>query len=267
MANQRSGFTLIELLVVIAIISILAAILFPVFAQAREKARAIACLSNTKQLGLGVQMYVQDNDERLFFYANIDPTASRTGQAIPNTPAAKNAERWWNVLMPYVKSNNVFTCPSDPKPTMGADVNGNLVIPRSYIASRAAEALTLAQLADPVETIVLMDKWDHNSGGAVTDSWIEPFNGDFDYDNGPGADRTHMFKAGNRHQGRINCVMFDGHAKALTADDIQESKDLTGCNLIHDYPVVGVMTYNGVSTAAGEPNICDPANAPHFVYN
>ncbi|HEV2471712.1 MAG TPA: prepilin-type N-terminal cleavage/methylation domain-containing protein, partial [Chthonomonadales bacterium] len=57
---QRRAFTLIELLVVIAIIAILAAILFPVFAQAREKARAISCLSNTKQLSLGVQMYVQD---------------------------------------------------------------------------------------------------------------------------------------------------------------------------------------------------------------
>ena len=67
MHPRTKAFTLIELLVVIAIIAILAAILFPVFAQAREKARAIACMSNMKQIGIGVQMYIQDNDERLFF--------------------------------------------------------------------------------------------------------------------------------------------------------------------------------------------------------
>jgi len=68
-SSARSGFTLIELLVVIAIIAILAAILFPVFAQAREKARSISCLSNEKQMGTATQMYVQDYDEHLFFRA------------------------------------------------------------------------------------------------------------------------------------------------------------------------------------------------------
>src|SRR5262249_38734327 len=70
MRNKKSAFTLIELLVVIAIIAILAAILFPVFAQAREKARSISCLSNNKQVSLGVLMYVQDYDETypIFFY-------------------------------------------------------------------------------------------------------------------------------------------------------------------------------------------------------
>lgn len=255
--RPQKGFTLIELLVVIAIIAVLAAILFPVFAQVREKARAIACLSNTKQLGTAVLMYTQDNDERLFFRSgqtNAATSLSRAGV----TPGG-NAPRWWNVLMPYAKSSAVFACPSDAAPTPSNAVNGSAVIPRSYIACNAAESLSLAQVSDPVETIVLCDKWDKNSGGAVGDSWIEPFNGDFDPD--AGGDTRRMFKAGNRHQGRVNCVMFDGHAKALSPSDIQGSKDLSGCNLISLYPSAG-MTVTGASSAPGEPNIC-----AGFTYN
>lgn len=250
----------------IAIISILAAILFPVFAQAREKGRATACLSNTKQIGLGLLQYVQDYDERVFFRssASAAPYNTRAGVTVPS--ASSNPERWWNVVMPYIKSNQVFTCPSDAAPTPSKDAKGNLTINRSYIANAATEDLTLAQVDDPVETIVIMDKWDKNNAGlAVTDSWIEPQNGDFDPDYEPG-DRTRMFKAGNRHQGRVNCVMFDGHAKALTPATIQSSKDLTGCSLIYQYPIAGFETYNGPSSAAGEPNICDPASFPHFQY-
>jgi len=87
----RTGFTLIELLVVIAIIAILAAILFPVFAQAREKARAISCLSNTKQSGLAFAMYVQDYDE--------------------TTPKMGNGTDWWTAIYPYTKNLGVFLCP------------------------------------------------------------------------------------------------------------------------------------------------------------
>ncbi len=273
MPQQRKGFTLIELLVVIAIISILAAILFPVFQKVRENARAAACLSNQKQIGVAIQMYVQDYDERLFFYAakaQSDGTSpSRSGVIVPGTTsqADKDAKRWWNVLMPFIKSAAVFTCPSDAGPTPSNDVNSQPSIPRSYIACRSAESLSLAQIDDPVETLVVMEKWDKDTtGNLVTDSWIEPFNGDFDPDS---VDPTRMYKAGNRHTGRVNCVFFDGHAKSYAPATIQNSKDLTGCELIYKYPVPGPsgMTYNGTSTAAGEPNICDPVNGPsHFTY-
>src|SRR6476620_9900153 len=78
---NRSAFTLIELLVVIAIIAILAAILFPVFAQAREKARQTSCLSNTKQISLGILMYLQDYDER--FFATV--TERQAPSSVPDT--------------------------------------------------------------------------------------------------------------------------------------------------------------------------------------
>src|SRR5438309_7840989 len=99
MKSRASGFTLIELLVVIAIIAILAAILFPVFAQAREKARQAACLSNCKQMALGVMQYTQDYDELL-------PVIGDNGQC---------RGRWQWQIFPYVKNGQVFTCPNLPR--------------------------------------------------------------------------------------------------------------------------------------------------------
>src|SRR5436309_5924050 len=100
--NRWRGFTLIELLVVIAIIAILAAILFPVFAQAREKARSTACLSNLKQVGMATRMYSQDYDEVL----------------VPNyLYSTDSTMAWWpDILAPYVKSPDVFVCPSYSEP-------------------------------------------------------------------------------------------------------------------------------------------------------
>ena len=101
--KKQSGFTLIELLVVIAIIAILAAILFPVFAQAREKARQASCLSNEKQLGLGITMYIQDYDESF----PISSWWEWDGSWF-NTPS-----NWVNRVMPYMKSYGIVVCPSD----------------------------------------------------------------------------------------------------------------------------------------------------------
>jgi prepilin-type N-terminal cleavage/methylation domain-containing protein/prepilin-type processing-associated H-X9-DG protein len=100
---SRRGFTLIELLVVIAIIAILAAILFPVFAQAREKARATACLSQSKQMGTAIDMYVQDFDEtypQAYYYFN-------------NNNSSGGYSQWSGMCQPYIKNVNLFVCPSD----------------------------------------------------------------------------------------------------------------------------------------------------------
>ena len=100
--SRGSGFTLIELLVIIAIISLLAAILFPVFSRVRENARRTSCASNLKQIGLGLMQYIQDNDDVL--------------PAITYGDTAKGSvhyRRWMDVIEPYVQSSQIFSCPSD----------------------------------------------------------------------------------------------------------------------------------------------------------
>ena len=123
---MKKAFTLIELLVVIAVIAILAAILFPVFAQAREKARQTACLSNEKQLGMAARMYMEDFDGAL--YHHHEGWVLDDGTQLDNLPATldgctgggvgnSNAEKPWAIFFqPYLKSRQMLFCPSDTEP-------------------------------------------------------------------------------------------------------------------------------------------------------
>ena len=170
---RRKGFTLIELLVVIAIIAILAAILFPVFAQARAKARAISCISNIKQQALGMTMYAQDYDES-FPQWHWDQSHSGGGGAVNNNATSL----WWNAIYPYVKNVQVFSCPDDnDRHTVREDgakgwfTNGdaiNTVVglnPAFYdarLSYGSQEPLTydhpqLAALNRPAETLIVSD--------------------------------------------------------------------------------------------------------------
>src|SRR5215472_15354065 len=109
--DSLKGFTLIELLVVIAIIAILAAILFPVFAQAREKARQTSCLSNSKQIGLALLQYEQDYDEQF-------PVGSKFDPAVNNQLAW--GQGWAGQIYPYTKSAQILKCPDDSTSNLNA---------------------------------------------------------------------------------------------------------------------------------------------------
>lgn len=115
--TKRFGFTLIELLVVIAVVAIIAAILFPVFAKAREKARQTSCASNIRQLGLAVQQYVNDNDERM-------------PHPIWSTVNVNWCAGWAGKLYPYVKSTNIYQCPNDT--TQSLPMGPDTLYPMSY---------------------------------------------------------------------------------------------------------------------------------------
>jgi prepilin-type N-terminal cleavage/methylation domain-containing protein/prepilin-type processing-associated H-X9-DG protein len=196
---RARGFTLIELLVVIAIIAILAAILFPVFAQARESARKASCLSNMKQLGTATIMYVQDYDGAY--------------------PLAWYEKAQWGfdvVLFPYVKNYQIYECPSNkvtPRFWSGYQKMGLGPIPGSYalngdLTARAGKGdragLTDSAVVNPADTIFITEIWD-TRGKQKAGPEHEIFTG-----NKNDVCTRIPF---NIHQGGSNFAFCDGHAK------------------------------------------------------
>ncbi len=178
-SQRQRGFTLIELLVVIAIIAILASILFPVFARARENARRTSCLSNLKQIGLGLMQYTQDYDERYPMNAWI-PSVPQTASGLPgakftislpsSTPACSSGKcvSWMDLIYPYVKSVQLFTCPSarvnEDYPSYGYSSGLSQYHWYQYnygkYAGGAAAGMVPLSLADvrrPAETFAILD--------------------------------------------------------------------------------------------------------------
>ena len=135
--QHKKGFTLIELLVVIAIIAILAAILFPVFARAREQARKTSCLSNLKQLGLGFAMYTQDYDERM--------PGIWSGEWDLNSANPKQTN-WAPAIFPYTKNKQIYVCPSD------SSKHGS-----SYLGNNYINNVKIGVIPRPAEQVILMD--------------------------------------------------------------------------------------------------------------
>ncbi|MEN6302369.1 MAG: DUF1559 domain-containing protein [Armatimonadia bacterium] len=203
---MRRGFTLIELLVVIAIIAILAAILFPVFAKAREKARQSSCLSNVKQLGLAFQQYAQDYDERLPMY--VDSSYQFTTMA------------WYVVIQPYLKNTQVLMCPSVSRAARQTDYG--VIYPRvSWVGGSAS----LGAIQYPAETACNAETEAQNATGASGSALYLAYS-PFTYPIPPGqanANFTGLSYPG-RHNDGNNIGFVDGHAKWMKWNDCIASR-------------------------------------------
>jgi prepilin-type N-terminal cleavage/methylation domain-containing protein/prepilin-type processing-associated H-X9-DG protein len=212
---NRKGFTLIELLVVIAIIAILAAILFPVFARAREKARQTSCLSNVKQLGLGLMMYAQDYDEVLCSYLPPWP-------AIP-APAGSGCD-WWNGIYPYVKNYQCYVCPSFQRQQSTWDYNNHLFpLMPSYGMNQALYGIAMAQISKPAECALLGDSC-HPMGGDWRMAWPNAGVAMSGVGNPCDIRTTPALQdKATVHNGGSNVAFADGHAKWMGATTIYDN--------------------------------------------
>lgn len=242
--HQRNGFTLIELLVVIAIIAILAAILFPVFAQAREKARQITCLSNMRQLGLGLQMYISDYDETCFFFGH-NSQLSRVNPIAPLGATREN--RWWNQILPYTRTTgDLLVCPSDSgrRPhVLENGQDGKPFVPRSYVANRAAESLSLAAVETPADIVLVTEK---SSAPWADDSWYEPPKNLYNKISG-GVDLGEPVLSMRRHHNGCNNMFFDGHAKWLGIGSLLRTpcgEPYSGVDLMRRFPIPGAAPWH-----------------------
>ncbi|HEY3329367.1 MAG TPA: DUF1559 domain-containing protein [Capsulimonadaceae bacterium] len=231
--TKLKGFTLIELLVVIAIIAILAAILFPVFATAREKARQTACLSNEKQLGLAFIQYSTDYDE--CYPMGLIRWANTSGQG------------WAGRIYSYVKSERVYKCPNDPT----GDYTGRTTM--SYIYNmNIANVSNISKFGDPTKSVVLfeckgyqavglasgeqtVDNWGGSPAGNI--QWMMPGNGQWIYltTGYLGGEPLTVNNAGTYvtvlpgwHNDGANYVLADGHVKWLKGEKVSPGWDNYG---------------------------------------
>jgi prepilin-type N-terminal cleavage/methylation domain-containing protein/prepilin-type processing-associated H-X9-DG protein len=246
--RQGSAFTLIELLVVIAIIAILAAILFPVFAQAREKARQTSCLSNERQIGLAALQYCQDYDETnvLLYYTKNSPSSPH----------------WMDFLYPYIKSEAVFTCPSrtgDPggysryvytgnaaevatlpggkrtfyygtyainatyRGTMPVIVGGNLAAishPATTIFALEGAVPNLTNQSDDLDASTNFD-WGASTSGYFP-SWVDQTK------TPPIVTAGAKVRAEGPHFGRTNVTWCDGHSSNITLPNMMAERSAPG---------------------------------------
>jgi prepilin-type N-terminal cleavage/methylation domain-containing protein/prepilin-type processing-associated H-X9-DG protein len=229
-AAMRKGFTLIELLVVIAIIAILAAILFPVFARAREKARQSSCLSNVKQISLGAMMYTQDYDET--YPPGLVGSPGMGQGVVSQSNYFLDSKMHYDIIYPYVMNVQVFFCPSGNKGSAYSSdygFNGNLcrdvrtgTLPVKMAAVKAPAEIFTCLDAGPY----MVDQYDVT--GPQGAFWYVP--GTWDEARDPtavgfGSSLLSGFAQsdyqGGRHNEGINIGFADGHAKWLSGQYVR----------------------------------------------
>lgn len=247
-AQNRRAFTLIELLVVIAIIAILAAILFPVFAQVRDRARMTSCGSNMRQLALGVMMYTQDHEETLPMVTNYAAATAAPDRV------------WMSTVQPYLKNSGIFLCPSAENAAFAPDWAGRGTIPIGYNSLTGYDpagvegptsVLGLAQLQEPARAVLFAETPSGPTGSKYRGYTFDPMNGvvnstDIRLSTPLVADRDlvagsalapaqlkpvycrHLKDGQNR--GLTQVVLADGHVRAYSAQKILAQDQ--GANLI-----------------------------------
>jgi len=220
--GKGRGFTLIELLVVIAIISILAAILFPVFSRARENARRSSCLSNLKQIGIGVAMYAQDND----------------GNYLIHTGAGR---LWPQLVEPYLKSAQVYNCPSRPKILYAGGWNNMISYGYNYWMSRTNFTnASDSGITRPSETVMMAETgnsentlgyylcypswWGGTNNRASLYYGFDYFGTDWTTSGATPSGATAPARMTAIHLDGTNILWVDGHAKWMKRDILENDK-------------------------------------------
>jgi prepilin-type N-terminal cleavage/methylation domain-containing protein/prepilin-type processing-associated H-X9-DG protein len=284
MRNTKRGFTLIELLVVIAIIAILAAILFPVFAKVREKARQTSCLSNEKQLGLAFAQYYEDYDEKWPSGATGGTTAA----------TEQSGFGWAGTVYPYVKSAGLYKCPDDS--TTATTFATYTVSPVSYGFNSNAAGVADAQFTSPASTVTLFEvqgatanlssSWASTSAtsdGISANGVATPPVTDASFaDNGLDVTATAgiIFATSNfvgrslptaalgaygnqnaLHTGGANYLLADGHAKWFRGNAVSAGYNATVANTYQNITAAGDASSTDYSGGGGAT---EPATAATF---
>ena len=213
--SRRRGFTLIELLIVIAIITLLAAMLFPVFSRARGNARRTSCANNLKQIGLGFAQYTQDNDEQYPLNVSCPSWAPDCASATPSTP--DRPILWFHALDSYVKSIQVYNCPDFGYPYQRADATGKWIYDSSasygwnvYSVDGSTEitpfhGINLASVEDPAGTVL--------AGDSIGYYRMTGYHNDVYTGNSSGV--------APRHLDGTNILWADGHIKWLRPEKLR----------------------------------------------